>query len=71
MSDEERQHIEGAQLLSLLLPLADNSRNVRQLGKTIDTMISLLLVRSALDERRAPNPVQNLRLAAAIEAAGE
>ncbi len=47
--DEEKQ-LDLGDLKSLLYPLADKSSNVRKLGKTVDELISLILVRSLLDE---------------------
>lgn len=54
LGDDERPHAPREQLLDMLRPLAASSSNIRELSKTIDNVISLLLVRSALD--RAPEP---------------
>lgn len=71
MTADERPHINRAELLNRLLPLAANSGNVRQLGKTIDTTISLALVRSALEQPTTPAIVEKLHLVARPEASGE
>lgn len=62
MDHDERAHVEKAQLLDLLLSNADKFANVRSLGKTIDMLISLTLVRAVLDDakptatRHCPGP---------------
>lgn len=50
MDADERAHVEKARLLDLLLSNADKFANIRSLGKTIDMLISLTLVRAVLDE---------------------
>lgn len=49
LDGDERRHVPRTQLLEMLSPLSQSSANVRALGKTIDNVISILLVRSALD----------------------
>ncbi|MBS2937718.1 AAA family ATPase [Nocardioides sp. J2M5] len=49
LSAVEQLHVTREQLLGLLGPLAASSHNIRELGKTIDSVISILLVRSALE----------------------
>lgn len=48
LSAEERPKLAREELLSLLNPLAESSHNIRELGKTIDSVISIVLVRLAL-----------------------
>lgn len=49
MTIDEQSHVNREKLLHLLGPLAASTQNIRELGKTIDNVISILLVRSALD----------------------
>jgi len=51
LADDERARLNTDQLTKILYPLADKSGNVRKLGKTVDEVISLILVRSILDEQ--------------------
>lgn len=60
MTEGERTHIDREDLLARLHVLADNSSNVRTLGKTIETTMSILLVRAALDTSTAPTPSRDL-----------
>lgn len=48
---DEQKQIDDFNIRDILYPLAENSANVRKLGKTIDQLISLILVRSLLDEQ--------------------
>lgn len=57
LSPEEQKHLDVAFLVARLGPLADNVANVRKLGKTIDELISLILVRALLDEKPASERV--------------
>jgi ATP-dependent Clp protease ATP-binding subunit ClpA len=50
LAEDEWARLDVAQLKTLLYPLADKSGNVRKLGKTVDEVISLILVRAILDE---------------------
>lgn len=50
LSVGERARLDLNQLKALLYPLADRSGNVRKLGKTVDEVISLILVRAILDD---------------------
>jgi ATP-dependent Clp protease ATP-binding subunit ClpA len=50
LSDDERARLDVDQLKAILHPLADTAGNVRKLGKTVDEVISLILVRAILDE---------------------
>jgi ATP-dependent Clp protease ATP-binding subunit ClpA len=50
LSVGERARLDLNQLKSYLYPLADKSGNVRKLGKTVDEVISLILVRAILDD---------------------
>lgn len=50
LEGDERDRLDIERLKSMLYRLADNSGNVRKLGKTVDEVISLLLVRAVLDE---------------------
>lgn len=54
LSADEQPHVSREQLMALLRPLAESSHNIRELGKTIDNVISILLVRSALGSRSEP-----------------
>lgn len=56
LSVDEEPHVARDQLLDLLRPLAESSNNIRELGKTIENVISILLVRSALENTREPAP---------------
>ena len=51
LTDEEQSRLDLDQLKILLHPLADKAGNVRKLGKTVDEVISLILVRALLDEQ--------------------
>jgi ATP-dependent Clp protease ATP-binding subunit ClpA len=55
LSVDEKRHVTREQLLDLLGPLAENSNNIRELGKTIDNVISILLVRSAVESSAEPS----------------
>ncbi len=51
LADDERENIDANSVRDLLYRYAENGNgNVRKLGKTVDEVISLLLVRSMLDE---------------------
>src|SRR5450759_3228973 len=50
LATDEQARLEQAKLKTLLYPFADSSGNVRKLGKIVDEVISLLLVRAVLDE---------------------
>lgn len=50
LAKNELARLDTEQLKSVLYPLADKSGNVRKLGKTVDEVISLMLVRTMLDE---------------------
>lgn len=55
LSPDERAALNRDEIKSLLHARASSTGNVRKLGKLVDEVISLLLVRTALDE--APDPV--------------
>jgi ATP-dependent Clp protease ATP-binding subunit ClpA len=50
LSVGERARLDLNQLKAFLYPLADRSGNVRKLGKMVDEVISLILVRAMLDD---------------------
>ncbi|GAB41387.1 AAA family ATPase [Gordonia sputi] len=50
LAADEQERIELSELKALLHPLADRSGNVRKLGKLVDEVISLVLVRAVLRE---------------------
>lgn len=50
LSPEEQEHLDVEFLVARLRPLAENLANVRKLGKTVNELISLVLVRALLDE---------------------
>lgn len=54
LSEEERTCLDEDRVKELLCRLAGTSGNVRQLGKTVDELISLMLVRSLLEAQAAP-----------------
>jgi ATP-dependent Clp protease ATP-binding subunit ClpA len=54
LSVDEKRHVARGPLLELLGPLANSSHNIRELGKTIDNVISIILVRSALADSVEP-----------------
>ncbi|AWB91148.1 AAA family ATPase [Aeromicrobium chenweiae] len=59
LSAEEQEHVDRSDLLSrLLVQLVDGPGNVRQIGKTIDSSIGLVLVRSMLSEHLAAAPTE-------------
>jgi ATP-dependent Clp protease ATP-binding subunit ClpA len=60
LAEDERARLDVEQLKALLYPLANKSGNVRKLGKTVDEVISLILVRAILDEH-APTVEQDAR----------
>lgn len=49
LSTRERGHVDEGQIRALLFQHAAHSGNVRLLGKTVDELISLILVRALLD----------------------
>ncbi|MGJ7442955.1 AAA family ATPase [Aquipuribacter sp. MA13-6] len=55
MDRDEAMHFNRADVLQRLRPLAKNSSNVRLLGKSIDTVLSLMLVRSVIEASRDGN----------------
>jgi ATP-dependent Clp protease ATP-binding subunit ClpA len=60
LAEDERARLDVEQLTAILYPLANKSGNVRKLGKTVDGVISLILVRAILDEH-APTAAQDPR----------
>ncbi|MBS2966881.1 AAA family ATPase [Actinocrinis puniceicyclus] len=50
LTADEQERVDMADIKTILHPLAENSSNVRKLGKTVDELISLLLVRSILGD---------------------
>jgi ATP-dependent Clp protease ATP-binding subunit ClpA len=50
LSSEEQKHLDVGFLMTRLGSLANNFANVRKLGKIVDELISLVLVRAFLDE---------------------
>lgn len=50
LAKDELARLDTEQLKSVLYPLANKSGNVRKLGKNVDEVISLMLVRAMLDE---------------------
>lgn len=50
LSPAEQKHLDVGFLMARLGPVADNLANVRKLRKTVDELISLILVRALLDE---------------------
>ncbi|MFE9658301.1 AAA family ATPase [Micromonospora sp. NPDC006431] len=54
LSSEEQKHLDAGFLMTRLAPLADNFANVRKIGKIVDELISLVLVRALLDEGPEP-----------------
>jgi ATP-dependent Clp protease ATP-binding subunit ClpA len=51
LTPDEQKRLDLNHLKTLLHPLADKYANVRKLGKIVDEVISLVLVRSVLDEQ--------------------
>lgn len=47
---DEQERLEPSELKTMLYPLADKSGNVRKLGKVVDEVISLKLVRAVLSD---------------------
>lgn len=50
LAQDERERLDVDELTGRLYPLADKGGNVRKLGKTVDEVISLILVRAMLHE---------------------
>jgi ATP-dependent Clp protease ATP-binding subunit ClpA len=50
LAPDERERLDASDIKSTLYPLADKPGNVRKLGKYVDDVISLVLVRAVLDE---------------------
>lgn len=50
LEPDEQKRLEPSELKATLYPLADKSGNVRKLGKTVDEVISLQLVRALLSD---------------------
>lgn len=50
LASDEQARLEQDRIKASLYPLADKSGNVRKLGKLVDEVISLVLVRAVLDE---------------------
>ncbi|WP_026530747.1 AAA family ATPase [Haematomicrobium sanguinis] len=55
LSTDEQAALDSDKIKSLLYAHASGTGNVRKLGKLVDEVISLLLVRAALDEATDPN----------------
>lgn len=55
LTDAELARVDRQEIESTLSPLAEQPGNVRKLGKLVDGVISLFLVRSMLNERSAAN----------------
>ena len=55
LAPDERARLEPETIKATLYPLADKVRNVRKLGKLADEVISLVLVRSLLNEAADPS----------------
>ncbi|WP_392423713.1 AAA family ATPase [Barrientosiimonas humi] len=55
LSTDERAALDGDEIKSLLYARASGTGNVRKLGKLVDEVISLLLVRAVLDEATDPS----------------
>ena len=53
LAPDERDRLDASAIKSRLYPLADQSGNVRKLGKYVDEVISLVLVRALLAENAA------------------
>lgn len=51
-SADEQKLLDPVELKNTLYPVADRSGNVRKLGKLVDEVISLILVRAVLDEEQ-------------------
>ncbi len=49
LESDEQSQLEPADIKAILYPLADKSGNVRKLGKLVDEVISLVLVRAVLN----------------------
>lgn len=52
LATEEQKLLDPVELKETVYPVADRSRNVRKLGKLVDEVISLVLVRAVLDEEQ-------------------
>lgn len=50
LTEDEQKRLTTDELKTMLYPLADRSGNVRKLGKLVEEVISLVLVRAVLDE---------------------
>lgn len=50
LASDEQERIDPGELKSMLYPVAEKSGNVRKLGKLVDEVISLVLVRAVLSE---------------------
>ena len=55
LAPDEQKRLESVDLKAMLYPLAGKSGNVRKLGKLVDEVISLILVRAILDEETPPD----------------
>ena len=52
LATDEQKLLDPVELKETLYPVADRSGNVRKLGKLVDEVISLVLVRAVLDEEQ-------------------
>lgn len=50
LAEDEQERLTPSELKTMLYPLADKSGNVRKLGKLVDEVISLILVRAVLEK---------------------
>ena len=50
LASDEQARLESRAIKAMLYPVADKSGNVRKLGKLVDEVISLVLVRAVLSE---------------------
>ncbi len=55
LAADEQARLQPDKVKTILYPLADESGNVRKLGKLVDEVISLLLVRAVMDEAAKPS----------------
>ena len=52
LADDEQDWLEPDDVKAMLYTLADKASNVRKLGKLVDEVISLVLVRAVLSDTR-------------------
>ena len=61
LTPDERTQLEPEKIKAMLYPLADKGGNVRKLGKLVDEVISLLLVRALLNDTSQTNSGPNIK----------